>query len=185
VSREQIYLQTPLSLEDIEPLKTGDVVLISGVLYTARDAAHARMKESIDAGDPLPFDPEGQVVYFTGPAPARPGHALGPAGPTTASRMDPYSPLLVERGLRGMIGKGSRSESVLGSMRKHGCVYFGAVEGTAALLAERVKEAEVVAHEDLGAEAIRRLLVEDFPVVVVNDLYGGDLYEEGRERWRR
>ena len=185
MSREQIYLQTPLSLEDIEPLKTGDVVLISGVLYTARDAAHARMKESIDAGDPLPFDPEGQVVYFTGPAPARPGHALGPAGPTTASRMDPYSPLLVERGLRGMIGKGSRSESVLGSMRKHGCVYFGAVEGTAALLAERVKEAEVVAHEDLGAEAIRRLLVEDFPVVVVNDLYGGDLYEEGRERWRR
>lgn len=185
MSRERIYLRTPLSLEDIEPLKTGDVVLISGVLYTARDAAHARMKESIDAGDPLPFEPEGQVVYFTGPAPARPGHALGPAGPTTASRMDPYSPLLVERGLRGMIGKGSRSEAVLGSMREHGCVYFGAVEGTAALLAERVKEAEVVAHEDLGAEAIRRLLVEDFPAVVVNDLYGGDLYREGRERWRR
>jgi fumarate hydratase subunit beta len=185
VSPEPIYLYTPLSLEDIEPLRTGDVVRLNGVLYTARDAAHARMKQAIEAGDPLPFDPEGQVVYFTGPAPARPGHALGPAGPTTASRMDPYSPLLIERGLRGMVGKGSRSEAVLESMREHGCVYFGAVEGTAALLADCVKEAEVIAYEDLGAEAIRRLVVEDFPVVVVNDLYGGDLYLEGRERWRR
>jgi fumarate hydratase subunit beta len=172
-------------MQDIEPLKTGDVVRLNGVLYTARDAAHARMKEAIEAGEPLPFDPEEQVVYFTGPAPARPGHALGPAGPTTASRMDPYSPLLIERGLRGMVGKGSRSEAVLESMREHGCVYFGAVEGTAALLADCVKEAEVVAYEDLGAEAVRRLVVEDFPVVVVNDLYGGDLYREGRERWRR
>jgi len=172
-------------MEDIETLKTGDVVRLNGVLYTARDAAHARMKEAIEAGEPLPFDPEGQVVYFTGPAPARPGHALGPAGPTTSSRMDPYSALLIERGLRGMIGKGSRSEAVLESMREHGCVYFGAVEGTAALLSDCVKEAEVVAYEDLGAEAIRRLVVEDFPVVVVDDLYGGDLYREGRERWRR
>jgi fumarate hydratase subunit beta len=185
VSPEPIYLRTPLSMQDIEPLKTGDVVRLNGVLYTARDAAHARMKEAIEAGEPLPFDPEGQVVYFTGPAPARPGHALGPAGPTTASRMDPYSPLLIERGLRGMVGKGSRSEAVLESMREHGCVYFGAVEGTAALLADCVKVAEVVAYEDLGAEAIQRLVVEDFPVVVVNDLYGGDLYREGRERWRR
>ncbi|HEX6710025.1 MAG TPA: FumA C-terminus/TtdB family hydratase beta subunit [Rubrobacter sp.] len=185
MSPEPIYLHAPLSMQDIEPLRTGDVVRLNGVLYTARDAAHARMKEAIEAGEPLPFDPEGQVVYFTGPAPARPGHALGPAGPTTASRMDPYSPLLIERGLRGMVGKGSRSEAVLESMREHGCVYFGAVEGTAALLADCVKEAEVVAYEDLGAEAIRRLLVEDFPVVVVNDLYGGDLYREGRERWRR
>jgi fumarate hydratase subunit beta len=185
VSPEPIQLDTPLSMEDIEPLKTGDVVRLNGVLYTARDAAHARMKQAIEAGEPLPFDPEGQVVYFTGPAPARPGHALGPAGPTTASRMDPYSPLLIERGLRGMVGKGSRSEAVLESMREHRCVYFGAVEGTAALLADCVKEAEVIAYEDLGAEAIRRLVVEDFPVVVVNDLYGGDLYLEGRERWRR
>ncbi|HEX2741333.1 MAG TPA: FumA C-terminus/TtdB family hydratase beta subunit [Rubrobacter sp.] len=182
---EPIYLHAPLSIEDIEPLRTGDVVRLNGVLYTARDAAHARMKEALEAGEPLPFDPEGQVVYFTGPAPARPGHALGPAGPTTASRMDPYSPLLIERGLRGMVGKGSRSEAVLDSMREHGCVYFGAVEGTAALLADCVKEAEVIAYEDLGAEAIRRLVVEDFPVVVVNDLYGGDLYREGKERWRR
>ena len=182
---EPIHLHLPLSRDDIEPLRTGAVVRLHGALYVARDAAHARMKEAIEAGEPLPFDPEGQVVYFTGPAPARPGHALGPAGPTTASRMDPYSPLLIERGLRGMIGKGMRSEEVRDAMREHGCVYFGAVEGTAALLARRVKEAEVVAYEDLDAEAIRRLLVEEFPVVVINDLYGGDLYVEGRERWRR
>ena len=182
---EGIRLEAPLTREGNESLKSGDVVLLSGVLYTARDAAHARMKEAIEQGDELPFDPEGQVIYFTGPAPARPGHALGPAGPTTASRMDPYSPLLVERGLKGMVGKGLRSQSVRDAMQEHGCVYFGAVEGTAALLADRVKEAEVVAYEDLGAEAIRRLVVEDFPVIVVNDLYGGDLYLEGRERWRR
>jgi fumarate hydratase subunit beta len=185
VSAEPVHLQTPLTKEDLEALRTGAVVRLHGVIYTARDAAHARQAEAIQKGDPLPFDPDGQVIYFTGPAPARPGHALGPAGPTTASRMDPYSPLLIERGLRGMIGKGLRSEEVREAMREHGCVYFGAVEGTAALLARCVKEAEVIAYEDLGAEAIRRLVVEDFPVVVVNDLYGGDLYLEGRERWRR
>ena len=182
---EPIRLETPLRLEDVEPLGSGDVVRLYGVVYAARDAAHARMKESVERGEPLPFNPEGQVIYYTGPAPARPGRPLGPAGPTTASRMDPYAPALIERGLRGMIGKGARSEEVLGAMRRHGCVYFGAVEGTAALLADRVKEAEVVAHEDLGPEAILRLVVEDFPVVVVNDLHGGDLYREGRERWRR
>ena len=182
---EPIRLVTPLRLEDVEPLKSGDVARLNGVLYAARDAAHARMKEAVERGEPLPFDPEGQVVYYTGPAPARPGRALGPAGPTTASRTDPYAPSLIERGLRGMIGKGVRSEEVLKSMRRHGCVYFGAVEGAAALLAERVKEAEVVAHEDLGPEAILRLVVEEFPVVVVNDLHGGDLYREGRKRWRR
>jgi len=185
VSREPIYLETPLVREDIEPLRAGDVVRLYGVLYAARDAAHARMKEAIEQGEPLPFDPEGQVVYFTGPAPARPGHALGPAGPTTSSRMDPYSPLLIERGLRGMVGKGARSEEVLAAMRTHGCVYFGAVEGTAALLADCVKEAELVAYEDLGTEAVRRLVVQEFPVVVLNDLHGGDLYRESRERWRR
>ena len=183
--KEPVRLETPLSRGDVEGLETGHVVRLSGPLYVARDAAHARMAEAIENGDPLPFDPDGQVVYFTGPAPARPGHPLGPAGPTTASRMDPYSPLLIERGLRGMIGKGMRSEDVKEAMREHGCVYFGAIEGTAALLARCVKEAEIVAYEDLGAEAIRRLVVEDFPVVVVNDLYGGDLYEEGRKRWRR
>ena len=182
---EPVHLETPLSKEDVEALQMGDVVRLYGVIYTARDAAHARKADAIEKGESLPFDPEGQVVYFTGPAPARPGHALGPAGPTTASRMDPYSPLLIERGLRGMIGKGSRSQEVREAMQEHGCVYFGAVEGTAALLARCVKEAEIIAYEDLEAEAIRRLVVEDFPVVVVNDLYGGDLYLEGRERWRR
>ncbi len=184
MSEAPIHLRTPFDFEDIEPLRTGDIARLSGVLYTARDAAHARMKEALEAGEALPFDPEGQVVYFTGPAPARPGHALGPAGPTTASRMDAYSPFLIERGLRGMVGKGVRSEEVRTSMREHGCVYFGAVEGTAALLADCVKEAEVIAYEDLGAEAVRRLVVEKFPVVVINDLHGGDLYREGRERWR-
>jgi fumarate hydratase subunit beta len=185
VSVGPVRLTTPLTARDVEPLRSGDVARLYGVVYTARDAAHARMKEAIEQGKPLPFDPEGQVIYFTGPAPARPGNVLGPAGPTTASRMDPYSPLLIERGLRGMIGKGARSQGVQESMRRHGCVYFGAVEGTAALLADRVKEAGVVAYEDLGPEAVRRLVVEDFPVVVVNDLHGGDLYREGRERWRR
>lgn len=183
--RAPIRLTTPLGHDDIAHLKTGDVVRLHGILYTARDAAHARMRAALEEGEPLPFDPEGQVIYFTGPAPARPGDAIGPAGPTTASRMDPYSPLLVERGLKGMVGKGARSEEVRESMHRHGCVYFGAVEGTAALLADRVKEAKVIAYEDLGTEAVRRLVVEDFPVVVVNDLYGGDLYREGRERWRR
>ena len=185
MSEEIIHLEVPLSYEDLEPLKTGDIVRISGTLYTARDAAHARMKEAIENKEELPFDPEGQVVYFTGPAPAKPGQALGPAGPTTASRMDSYSPLLIERGLRGMVGKGLRSDAVRQSMQEHGCVYFGAVEGTAALLARCVKSAEVVAYEDLDAEAIQRLVVEDFPVAVVNDLYGGDLYLEGRKKWRR
>ena len=185
MSPAPIRLAAPLSKQEIEPLRTGDVVRLNGVIYIARDAAHARMKQSIEAGDPLPLDPEGNIVYYSGPAPARPGRTLGPAGPTTASRMDPYAPLLIERGLRGMIGKGVRSEMVIESMREHGCVYFGAVEGTAALLADCVREAEVIAYDDLGAEAVRRLFVEEFPVVVVNDLYGGDLYREGRERWRR
>ncbi len=180
-----VRLETPLAARDVELLRSGDVARLYGVVYTARDAAHARMKEAIEQEKSLPFDPEGQVIYFTGPAPARPGNVLGPAGPTTASRMDPYSPLLIERGLRGMIGKGVRSQGVQESMRRHGCVYFGAVEGTAALLADRVKDVRVVAYEDLGPEAVRRLVVEDFPVVVVNDLHGGDLYREGRERWRR
>ena len=154
------------------------------MIYTARDAAHARFADVIASNEPLPFDPAGQVIYFVGPAPARPGHAIGSAGPTTASRMDPYSPLLIERGLVGMIGKGRRSATVKESMLRHRCVYFGAVEGTAALLARRVRASEIVAYEDLGTEAVRRLEVADFPVVLVNDLHGGDLYEEGPRRWR-
>ncbi|MBA2441378.1 MAG: Fe-S-containing hydro-lyase [Rubrobacter sp.] len=185
MAEEIVRLTAPLSFEDIEPLSTGDIVRLSGTIYTARDAAHARMAEAIEAGEELPFDPEGQVIYFTGPAPAKPGQVMGPAGPTTSSRMDRYSPLLVERGLRGMVGKGLRSEAVRESMQEHGCVYFGAVEGTAALLSRSVKSVEVVAYEDLDSEAIRKLEVEEFPAVVVNDLHGGDLYIEGRERWRR
>ena len=182
---DPVPLSLPLSPDDLPALRSGDSVLLSGTVYAARDAAHARMAEAIAAGEPLPFDPDGQVVYFVGPTPARPGHAIGSAGPTTATRMDPYSPLLVERGLRGMIGKGRRGPEVRESMRTHGCVYFGAIEGTAALLARRVVSAEVVAYEDLGTEAVRRLEVVDFPVVVVNDLHGGDLYDEGPRRWRR
>lgn len=169
----------------LEPLRSGDRVLLSGLLITARDAAHERFAEAIAAGLPLPFDPNGQVLYFVGPTPARPGRVIGSAGPTTASRMDAYSPLLIERGLRGMVGKGRRSERVIASMREHGCVYFGAVEGTAALLAKTITSAHVIAYEDLGTEAVHRLEVVDFPAVVVNDLHGGDLYVDGPAGWRR
>jgi fumarate hydratase subunit beta len=178
-------LAAPLERESLEDLRSGDRVAIHGAVYTARDAAHARMAEAIAAGVELPFDPQGQIIYFVGPTPARPGHPIGSAGPTTSSRMDSYSPLLVERGLRAMVGKGRRSDAVKASMQEHGCVYLGAVEGTAALLARRVLSARVVAYEDLGTEAVRLLEVEDFPVVVVNDLHGGDLYRDGPLAWRR
>jgi fumarate hydratase subunit beta len=178
-------VQAPLDADVVPELHTGDVVTISGTIYTARDAAHARMAQAIAEGRELPFDVEGQVLYFTGPAPAKPGAVIGSAGPTTASRMDAWSPLLIERGLRGMIGKGLRSDAVKAAMREHGCVNFGAVEGTAALLAQCVRSAEVIAYEDLASEAVHRLVVEDFPAVVVNDVHGGDLYLEGRARWRR
>jgi fumarate hydratase subunit beta len=178
-------VRIPFDQREAAELHSGDPVLISGVVFAARDAAHARMAEAIAAGQPLPFDPARQVIYFVGPTPARPGKTIGSAGPTTASRMDPYSPLLIERGLRGMIGKGRRSPEVKASMLKHGCVYFGAVEGHAALLAQCITRAEVIAYDDLGPEAIRRLEVVDFPAVVVNDLHGHDLYEEGPRQWRR
>jgi fumarate hydratase subunit beta len=177
-------LQTPFAADDLASLRTGDPVLISGVVYSARDAAHLRFAEAIAHDEPLPIDVEGQTIYFVGPTPARPGHVIGSAGPTTASRMDPFSPLLVERGLKGMIGKGRRSSVVKQSMLDHGCVYFGAVEGTAALLAQHIVEAEIVAYEDLGTEAIHRLVFRDFPAYVVNDVYGGDLYESGPATWR-
>lgn len=180
-----MVLRTPLSEADVRSLRAGDSVRLCGVLYTARDAAHARFAQAIREHRPLPFNPQGQVIYFVGPTPARPGQVIGSAGPTTASRMDPYSPLLIERGLRGMIGKGKRSESVREAMRRWGCVYFGAVEGTAALLSQCIRSAELVAYPDLEAEAVLKLVVEDFPVVVVNDVYGGDLYELARQAWRR
>jgi fumarate hydratase subunit beta len=175
-------LRVPLVEAEIEDLVAGDLVWLSGPVYTARDAAHARMAEAVGRGEPLPFDPRGQVVYYVGPTPAKPGQVIGSAGPT---RMDPYTPMLLDHGLKGMIGKGRRSPEVREAMRRHRAIYFGAVEGTAALLAGRVVSAELVAFEDLGTEAVRRLVVEDFPAMVVNDLAGGDLYEDGRARYRR
>jgi fumarate hydratase subunit beta len=178
-------LALPLDVDTLGDLRAGDSVLLSGPMVTGRDAAHARFAAAIDVGEDLPFDPAGETLYFVGPTPARPGHAIGSAGPTTASRMDTWSPLLIERGLRGMVGKGRRSAEVKDSMRQHGCVYFGAIEGTAALLSQCVTRAEVIAYEDLGAEAVRRLEVRDFPALVVNDLHGGDLYIDGPAHWRR
>lgn len=177
-------LTTPLSDAALRELRTGDQLSVSGTIYTALDVAHLRMVEDIRAERPLPFDPDGQVVYFSGPAPAPPGRILGPAGPTTGSRMDPYSPYLIERGLKAMIAKGQRSAAVRRHMRRAGCVYLGAVEGTAALLAERVSAVSVVGYPELGAQAIHRLTVADFKVVVINDLYGGDLYDQARAEWR-
>jgi fumarate hydratase subunit beta len=175
----------PLDEATLRELHSGDSVLLTGPMVTARDAAHARFAAAIEAGEDLPFDPAGETLYFVGPTPARPGHVIGAAGPTTASRCDPWSPLLIERGLRAMVGKGRRSGEVKASMREHGCVYFGGIEGTAALLARCITSVEIVAYADLGTEAVRRIEVRDFPVVVVNDLHGGDLYDDGPARWRR
>jgi fumarate hydratase subunit beta len=183
--RETIYIETPLTRETLKFLKSGDQVQIFGVVYTARDAAHERMWQAIKQGKKLPFDPKGQIVFYVGPTPAPPDRVIGSAGPTTASRMDSFTPMLIERGLRGMIGKGHRSDEVRKAAIKHGCVYFGAVEGTAALLSGCIQAAEVVAYEDLGAEAVFRLTVQNFPAIVVNDLHGGDLYAEGRNKYQR
>jgi len=179
----KIKLLTPLSRKDIEELKAGDKVSLSGIIYTARDAAHKRLVETLKRGKKLPFNPEGQVIYYVGPAPARPGKIIGPAGPTTSSRMDPYAIYLMEAGIRGMIGKGSRGQKVKDAIKKYKAVYFAATGGVAALLSQYVKKAEVIAYEDLGAEAIRKLEVEDFPLLVVNDTKGGDLYQEGVRRY--
>ncbi|MCD2197301.1 Fe-S-containing hydro-lyase [Actinomycetospora endophytica] len=178
-------IRLPLEETTLRELRAGDSVLLSGTVYTARDAAHARFAEAIAAGEPLPFDVDGATIYFVGPTPARPGHVIGSAGPTTASRCDAYSPMLVERGLRSMIGKGRRNQAVKDSMRAHGCIYFGAIEGTAALLSQCITSAEIIAYEDLGAEAVRKLTIEDFPALVVNDVHGADLYDDGPARWRR
>ncbi len=159
-------------------------MLISGTLYTARDAAHKRLVELIREGKDLPMDIKGQIIYYVGPAPAKPGQAIGSAGPTTSYRMDPYAPILIEHGLKGMIGKGSRSQSVIDAMVKYKAVYFAAIGGAGALLAKSIKASEIVAYEDLGPEAIRKLTVEDFPAVVVNDTFGNDLYEQGVREYR-
>ena len=181
----EIRLTTPLDDETVRSLRAGQPVLISGVIYTARDAAHQRMREALHRGEALPFDIRGQIIYYVGPTPAAGGRVIGSAGPTTAGRMDAYVPELVSLGLKGMIGKGPRAEAVKAALKEHTAVYFGAIGGAGALLAQRIVSAELIAYEDLGTEAIRRLVVEDFPAVVINDSYGGDAYEEGRLRWRK
>ena len=176
-------VNTPLTKEVIETLKIGDVVKITGTIYTARDAAHARLVKLIEEGKELPFSLEGQIIYYVGPTPAKPGYAIGSAGPTTSYRMDPYAPILMKHGLKGMIGKGGCSQEVRDSIQKEKAIYFAAVGGAAALIAKSIQKAELIAYEDLGAEAIRKLEVKDFPAIVVNDIYGGDLYEEGRKQY--
>lgn len=177
-------INTPLTLDVIESLKTADLVNITGYIYTARDAAHKRLVELIKQKKELPFDIKGAIIYYVGPTPAPPGKIIGSAGPTTSYRMDSYAPYLIELGLKGMIGKGKRSQEVRLAMTKYKAVYFAATGGAAALLSKHIKSSEIVAYEDLGPEAIRKLYVEDFPVIVVNDIYGGDLYEQGIEKYR-
>jgi len=175
-----ISIKAPLSREDARKLKSGDSCLISGVIYTARDAAHKRLCELVAQGKELPMDMKDSIIYFVVPSPARPGEAIGSAGPTTSYRMDAYSPILIAQGQTGMIGKGKRSPEVIAAMKKYGAVYFGAIGGCGALLSQCIKKAEVIAYDDLGAEAIRRLEVEAFPVVVIIDSEGNNLYETGR-----
>ena len=175
----------PLSDADVEQLKAGDRVRITGVLYTARDAAHGRLWPLIEAGQPLPIDVRGQIIYYTGPSPARPGDVVGSIGPTTGSRMDKFTPALLKLGLKATIGKGHRGQAVKDALRQHKGVYFGAIGGAGAVLSEYVKKLEVVAYEDLGTEAIRRLEVENFPLIVINDCHGGDLYVEGMTQYAR
>jgi fumarate hydratase subunit beta len=178
-------VRPPLSDEDVESLKAGDRVRITGVLYTARDAAHARLMPLMEAGKPLPIDVKGQIIYYTGPSPARPGHVVGSIGPTTGGRMDKFTPRLLALGLKGTLGKGARSQPVKDALQQHKAVYFGAIGGAGAVLSAFVKKLEVVAYEDLGTEAIRRLEVEGFPAIVVNDCHGGDLYQDGMKQYAR
>ena len=173
-------ITAPLTREDARKLKAGDSCLISGVIYTARDAAHKRLCELVAAGKELPMDVKDAIIYFVGPTPAKEGQAIGSAGPTTSYRMDAYSPTLIRQGLTGMIGKGKRGPEVIAAMKECGAVYFGAIGGCGALLSKCIKKAEVIAYEDLGAEAIRRLEVEDFPAIVIIDSEGNNLYETGR-----
>ena len=173
-------ITTPLTIEKTKDLRCGDNVLISGVIYTGRDAAQKRLCELLAEGKELPIDVTDAIIYYVGPAPAQPGQVIGSAGPTTSYRMDAYAPDLLNIGLKGMIGKGKRSAEVVDAMKKNGAVYFGAIGGAGALLAKCIKKAEVVAYDDLGAEAIRRLEVEDFPVIVIIDSEGNNLYESGR-----
>jgi len=181
---QTLNIKSPLDEETIKKLKAGDQVLITGVIYTARDAAHKRLVETLDKGEKLPLDLTNQTFYYMGPSPARPGKAIGSAGPTTSGRMDSYAPRIMAAGLKGMIGKGNRSQAVKDAMKKYKAVYFGAIGGAGALISQSIKKAEVIAYEELGAEAIRRLEVENFPATVINDIYGGDLYQEGKAQYQ-
>lgn len=172
-----IKITTPLTREAAQTLRAGDRVLISGEIYTARDAAHKRMVEAIENGEGLPFDIKNQIIYYAGPTPAKPGEVIGSCGPTTSGRMDAYAPTLIALGETGMLGKGSRSDQVIAAMKEHKCVYFGAIGGAGALIAKSVVSAEVIAYPDLGTEAIRRLVVKDFPAFVVIDTRGNSLYD--------
>ncbi|MFQ5849561.1 MAG: Fe-S-containing hydro-lyase [Candidatus Binatia bacterium] len=178
-------LTTPLTDQAVAGLKAGDEVTITGVLYTARDAAHKRMVQALASGEKLPFDIKGQIIYYVGPTPPRSGQVIGSAGPTTSMRMDALTPPLLEAGLKGIIGKGGRGQAVREALKRHTAIYFGAIGGAGAFLSRHIKKAELVAYEDLGTEAVRRLYVEGFPVIVVNDTYGGDLLEKGRAQWSK
>ncbi len=180
-----VRINTPLNTGTVEILHAGDRVLLSGVIYTGRDAAHKRLYDLLQEGKPLPVDLRGQVIYYVGPTPAKPGRAIGSAGPTTSGRMDAYAPALIAYGLKGMIGKGLRSQAVRDAMVEHKAVYFGATGGAAALISRCIKKAEVVAYDDLGPEAIHRLEVVDFPLIVIDDAYGGGLYAEGVKAYAR
>lgn len=184
-SEEIKDVRTPFSDADVESLKAGDRVRISGVIYTARDAAHARLLPLIEKGEALPIDVTGQIIYYTGPSPARPGTVIGSVGPTTASRMDTFTPSLLKLGLKGTIGKGYRGQPVKDALKQYKAIYFGAIGGAGAVLSEFVRKAEVVAYEDLGTEAIRRLEVDAFPAIVLYDCHGGDLYQDGQKVYAR
>lgn len=175
----------PFDEATIASLKAGDRVLISGVVYTARDAAHKRMSEAIQKGEPLPFDIRGQVIYYVGPTPTKPGQVIGSAGPTTSGRVDKYTPALLELGLKGMIGKGYRSQPVKDAIIHAKAIYFGAIGGSGALIARSIKSVELIAYEDLGTEAIRKMVIEDFPAVVINDIYGADWYQQAIVTYRQ
>ena len=178
-------LQLPLTDEDIEQLSAGDRVLLSGIVYTARDAAHGRMVELLRQGKPLPVDLRGQVIYYVGPTPAKPGHVIGSAGPTTSGRMDSFVPEVLAAGLKGMIGKGLRNQTVIEALMRYKAVYFAVTGGAAALLAKKIVSCEVVAYEDLGCEAIHRLEVKDLPAIVINDCHGRDFYRENQAKYAR
>lgn len=176
-------IETPLTIDKVKELSAGDVVLLSGEIYTARDAAHKRLIELIDKNEEIPLELQNAIIYYVGPTPPKPGEVIGSAGPTTSYRMDSYTPKLLDLGLKGMIGKGSRSNEVVDAMIRNKCIYFGAIGGAAALMAKCIKKSELIAYEDLGAEAIRKLKVEDMPLVVVIDSYGNNLYEIGQKEY--